>query len=102
MGNEAASKMPERLLGAAFFCAGRSAKLSSINLLMPRIFVRIMNMIRTNVLAGRCMKMFEERRTDRSGHRGALFVPGDTCEFSMLWGMVKAEIRQRLYSYLGN
>ncbi|OMG46740.1 hypothetical protein BK140_25200 [Paenibacillus macerans] len=52
-----------------------------------------------------CWKVHEDVRGAADGSIRAsrrVICAGDPCEFSMLWGMVKAEIRQRLYSYLGN
>ncbi|MCY7560359.1 MAG: hypothetical protein E7L01_12675 [Paenibacillus macerans] len=101
MGNEAASKMPERLLGAAFFLRRPVCQIIQHK---PVDGTNICSYYEYNKNKRSCWKMHEGVRgaADGSGHRGALFVPGDTCEFSMLRGMVKAEIRQRLYSYLGN
>ncbi|MGG6310098.1 hypothetical protein [Paenibacillus macerans] len=46
------------------------------------------------------MKVFEERRTDL-GIEARYLCRGYTYEFSMLWGLVKAELIERLCTYLG-
>ncbi|MNE70179.1 hypothetical protein D3C80_1659540 [compost metagenome] len=46
------------------------------------------------------MKVYEERRTN-IGIEARYLCRGYHYEFSMLWGLVKAELISRLYTYLG-
>jgi len=46
------------------------------------------------------MKVYEERRTEL-GIEARYLCRGYTYEFSLLWGVANAEIKQRFFNYLG-
>lgn len=84
--------------------------LAAAPLKMPQVYKGLIGLLQASATADLTrvrrsmrehgMKVFEERRTEL-GIEVRYLCRGYTYEFSMLWGLMKAEIIERLCSYLG-
>jgi len=84
--------------------------LASASLKLPQVYKGLIGLLQNAATADLTqvrqsmrehgLKVFEERRTNL-GIEARYLCRGYTYEFSMLWGLVKAELISRLYSYLG-
>lgn len=84
--------------------------LASASLKLPQVYKGLIRLLQNAVAADLArvrqgmrehgLKVFEERRTNL-GIEARYLCRGYTYEFSMLWGLVKAELISRLCAYLG-
>ncbi|MGP0585833.1 hypothetical protein [Paenibacillus timonensis] len=84
--------------------------LASASLKLPQVYKGLIGLLQNAATADLTqvrqsmrehgLKVFEERRTNL-GIEARYLCRGYTYEFSMLWGLVKAELISRLYTYLG-
>lgn len=84
--------------------------LASASLKLPQVYKGLFNLLQNAATADLTrvrqsmrkhgLKVFEERRTNL-GIEARYLCRGYTYEFSMLWGLVKAELTSRLCAYLG-
>lgn len=84
--------------------------LASASLKLPQVYKGLIGLLQNAATADLArvrqsmrehgLKVFEERRT-KFGIEARYLCRGYTYEFSMLWGLVKAELISRLCAYLG-
>ncbi|CAM4418131.1 hypothetical protein U9M73_08695 [Paenibacillus phoenicis] len=84
--------------------------LASASLKLPQVYKGLIRLLQNAAAADLArvrqgmrehgLKVFEERRTNL-GIEARYLCRGYTYEFSMLWGLVKAELIRRLCAYLG-